>query len=359
MSLSLSSRATARTCAYLAIALTMFPALATRAQGTAPAPVVVTQATRQTLTPVTWFPGAVIARNDSRLAAEEDGLLIEVAEVGATVGKGEVVARIDDKLLEQKLVEDEAEVSREQARLALYVREVKRLTTLKSGNNVSQNQLDEAISNRAVTRSELAAARARAALTRERLQRFVVRAPFPGVVTARLMQTGEWARSGDAVVRLVDTQSLEVQTWVPASSLAFVRTGAKLRLDANPHAGVGEIRAIVPVGDDRSRLYELRLHIAETDWPAGQTLRVAVPTAASQETVAVPRDALVLRRDGMAVFRIVDGEVAERVAVQTGIAEGDLIAVSGIAPGDRVVTRGGERLRPGQKVSIVANPGAQ
>ena len=72
--------------------------------------------------------------------------------------------------------------------------------------------------------------------------------------------------------------------------------------------------------------------------------------------IAVPRDALVLRRDGTTVFRILADDTAERVSVQTGIAAGDLIEVTGIEPGDRVVTRGGERLRPGQKVVIKVAP---
>ena len=92
-----------------------------------------------------------------------------------------MVARIDDSLLRQELIETNTEVTRELARLEYHEREVTRLEKLATGNNVAQNQLDEARSNRSVTRSELAAARARVALTQERLRRFVVRAPFNGV----------------------------------------------------------------------------------------------------------------------------------------------------------------------------------
>jgi len=83
----------------------------------------------------------------------------------------------------------------------------------------------------------------------------------------------------------------------------------------------------------------------------GQTLRIAVPSEQPRNVVAVPRDALVLRRDGTTVYRITEDNIAEAVSVVLGIAAGDLIEVSGIESGDRVVTRGGERLRPGQTVS--------
>ena len=334
--------------------LAVLPAVAMAQQE--PAPVVVLEAKEQVLAPVTWFPGSVISRNDSKLAAEERGRLIEVAEVGARVGTGEVVARIDDSLLRQELTETKTEVTRELARLEYYEREVARLEKLATGNNVAQNQLDEALSNRSVTRSELAAARARVALTQERLRRFVVRAPFNGVITERLMQTGEWAETGKSVVRLVDSESVEVQVWVPVNSLEFVQVGSELPLQSTPRNTTGSVRTIVPVGDDRSRLYELRLSITGRGWPAGQTLRVAVPTANPRAVIAIHRDALVLRRSGTTVYRILPDNSAEAVVVETGIAAGELIEVSGIKAGDRVVTRGGERLRPGQMVQITNTP---
>ena len=109
------------------------------------------------------------------------------------------------------------------------------------------------------------------------------------------MQTGEWAETGKSVVRLVDSESVEVQVWVPVNSLEFVQVGSELPLQSNPLSAIGSVRIIVPVGDDRSRLYELRLSITGRAWPAGQTLRVAVPTANLRSVVAIHRDALVLR----------------------------------------------------------------
>ena len=320
-------------------------------KGPPPAPVVVAPAEKRMLAPVTWYPGTVISRNQARVAAEVEGRLEWVAEVGTAIAGGEVVARLDDALFRQSLTEDEAAVARERARLTYLDAQVERLEKLATQNTVTRSRLDEAVAERGVTRGELRAARARVSLTRERLERTKIKAPFDGIVTERVRQTGEWAKSGEAVVRLVDAGSLEVQAWIPIAALAFVHEGSELALATNPSRTAGTVRTIVPVGDNRSRLYELRLQIDGARWPVGQDVRVAVPTAEAREVVAVPRDALVLRRDGAAVFRVDENGLAERVAVTPGVAQGPFIEVDGIAPGDRVVTRGGERLRPGQPVA--------
>ena len=338
-------------CALLLMAST-FSVLAQSGNAPPPAPVVVAEAQRLMLAPVIWFPGTVISRNDAHLAAAEEGRLLSVVDVGERVEEGDVVAKIDDQLMRDQLDEDKAAIDKERARLEFYDREVVRLEKLASGNNVSQNQLDEAIVNRAITRSELTAARARVAQTTERIRRGVVVAPFSGVVTERLKQTGEWASSGDAVIRLVDFESLEIQSWIPVAALAFVQPNTQLKVKVEHLATQVSVRTIVPVGDDRSKLYEVRLSAPARRWTVGQTLRVAVPSEAPRNVVAVPRDALVIRRDGATVYRIGEDNVAQAVSVELGIAAEQLIEVSGIEPGDKVVTRGGERLRAGQSVTI-------
>jgi multidrug efflux pump subunit AcrA (membrane-fusion protein) len=115
------------------------------------------------------------------------------------------------------------------------------------------------------------------------------------------------------------------------------------------------IRSLVPFGDTRSHLFEIRLDPPVNDtWKAGQAVRVAVPTDGEREVIAVPRDALILRRDGASVFRVNAVGVAERLPVLTGASDGIMIEVQGaVQAGDKIVVRGGERLRPGQRVQVL------
>lgn len=330
------------------------PSRAAPPQGMPPAPVTVATASEQVLAPVARVTGDVISRDDSRLGSETAGRLEWVAQVGSRVKKGEQVARIDATLLKQQLAEHQATVRREQARLEFLAAEVGRLESLALQSNASKSRLEQAVSERSVARSDIDIARAKASQVEELIARSVLRSPFDGVVTERLMQAGEWADGGKSIVRVVDGQALEIRARVGGNALEYLREGMTLSVMAGDEEHDARIQTIVRVGDDQSRLYELRLVMDRIPWPAGSPVKVAVPTARSQNVIAVPRDALVLRRDGNAVFRINAENAAERVPVTMGIASGALIQViGGIKPGDRVVTNGGERLRPGQTVRVI------
>lgn len=319
----------------------------------AQSPVVTATAEIREMKPHIQVAGTIISRNDTRLAAQVEGQVTWVADVGSAIAQGEAVARLDDVLIQDALDEAQTRVDRELASVKFNQAEVKRLVKLAESNHAAQSRLDQANRDLAFARSELAAARSRVSQATERLERTVISAPFTGVVSEQFIQVGEWADSGTAMVRLVDTSTLEVQAWVPLTTLPFL--GKESAIDINVEGVVvsGTIRTLVPVGDDQSRLYELRLSLQDGAWSAGQSVRVSIPTAAAQSRVAVPRDALVVRRDGTRVFRVRDDDTAERVAVTTGTAAGEWISVEGgIRPGDRVVIRGGERLRDGAAVKV-------
>lgn len=322
-----------------------------------PALVQVDQAREVEMAPTVWVPGTIVSRDDARVAAEVAGRLVEVIEVGIRVPEGAALARIDDTELKIEQAEAEAVVWREKARRNFAEQELDRLQSLAAKGLVTKNRLDQARSLREASRGEWRVVTARLSMVNDRLARTVVKAPFAGVVAERYQRAGERVDQGDEIVRLVSPDSLEAQVHVPPATLPHVTLGTEVMVGANPSQAMAKVRAVVPIGDDRSRLYDVRLSLHDMRWPAGTSVRVAVPTASPTTVTAVPRDALVLRQDSVVVFRVTPEGKAERVLVETGIASGPLIQVIGdIKSGDRVVTRGGERLRPEQPVQIMAPP---
>lgn len=323
-------------------------------QGPPAALVKVAQAEIKRVAPVTLVPGTVISRSDARLAAEVEGRLIEVAEVGDSFQLDGVVARIEDtrfKLLKQELT---AEIARAEARVRFLVGEEKRFAKLAESNLAAATQLDQTRSDRDVALGDLEVARARLALNEVALDRTRIRAPFGGMVVERIKMPGERVGEGDDVVRLVDQQSLEVVARAPLDYYRFARPGQLLEVRAGDQNSLAEVRTVVAVGDEDTHQFEIRLDLEPGLFPVGQTLRVAVPYDEHRDALTVPRDALVLRPDGQAIFVVDGGNQARRVAVTTGVGAGDDIEVFGeVAPGDSVIIRGNERLQPGQAVSII------
>lgn len=335
--------------------LPLLPALAA-AQGAPPAAVRVAEAHMADLSPSIQVPGTVVSLNDARVSAEVDGRLTWIADVGATVPAGEPVARIDDSELVLQRDEFRGVLASQESRRGFLEREVERLRRLAAENNAARNLLDQVETDLQSAVGDISVARARLSQIELQLERTRVRAPFDGIVTERLRTPGEHTRAGEEVVRLLDPSNLEVVARAPLSSLSFVTPGTELQFHSQWHAGSGTVRALVPFGDGRSHMFELRLSIPATPWRVGENIRLSVPTGSPTQVLAVPRDALVLRREGASVFRITEDGTAERIDVVPGVGAGEMVAVTGrISPGDRVVVRGAERLRAGQAVNIIAN----
>ena len=344
----------------MTFAVLLLTATQATAQGQGPPDTLVrvAQVRLEIMATTTIVPGTVISRNDARVAAEVEGRLTMVADIGMPILSGEPVATIEDTILKLGRQEAAAEVVAEEARLEFLSSEEQRLTQLATQNNAAKNSLEETRSNRKVAQSNLIVARVRLAQLDDQLQRTRVAAPFDGVVVERLRQAGERVDSGDAVIRMVNPDFLELIARAPLAYLPFVRQQDKVSFLVAGQPGQGVVRTLVAVGDENTHLFEVRVDIPGGSYPVGQTVRLTLPASASREVLAVPRDALVLRPEGISVFIVGTDNKAERVDVTTGLAYGAMIEVhGGVQVGDTVVVRGNERLRSGQQVRVQQLPG--
>ncbi len=330
---------------YAGVALSQPPAV----------PVVTADTVRGKVQSTLQFSGALISFNEAALSAEIEARVIQVAKIGTRLLKGEVIAQLDDTLLRQVLAENQADVQTRRERIGFLQNEVKRLRELTTQNNAAISLLEETQADLGATRSELAAALARVAQTEERIRRTKPVAPFAGVISRVHTEVGEWASVGDPIVELVDTETLEIETFVSAEVLPHINVGDSIGIKAEGQIHRATLQVIVPVGDPVSRLFELRLTPQEAIGPPGLAVQVLVPVASPRDSLLVPEDALVIRRDGISVFRIEEDMTASRIPVTTGLsAQGGLVEVIGaLEAGDKVVVRGGERLRDGAAVRLV------
>ncbi|MCB1959128.1 MAG: efflux RND transporter periplasmic adaptor subunit, partial [Rhodocyclaceae bacterium] len=197
---------------------------------------------------------------------------------------------------------------------------------------------------------------------RARLARHQLRAPFDGVISAKLTEIGEWITPGDAALTLVAERGLWVDLQVPQAYFPRLNPAipVSLRLDALPGEAVeARIERIVPVSDASARSFLLRVGVTRDDLPMtpGMSASAVLRLDAGRERVVVARDALLRHADGrVTVWALEDVDAQTRVVervVQPGLGFDGLVEITeGLAAGERVVVEGNESLRQGQAVTV-------
>jgi len=324
-----------------------------RAADPPPVPVVVTTARSENFGASISATGTVVSRNDARISSEVGGTLAWIAEPGTVVRRGDAIARLDTARLSLELRDNQAALKRLDAQLSLLATQRARLESLAGQSMVSQTQLDEAQSREQMAQQDVEQARVARDRAKLDLDRARVRAPFAGIVAERMQQSGEYVASGAPLLRLVNDRELEVVARAPLVSADSVVAGAKVRLVDGDRRATGTVRAVIPVGDERSRMVELRIALADGSLRVGAPVRVEIAPQNVKTVVTVPRDAVILRQGASYVMRVRADNTAERVAVNLGPGRDNQVQIDGtLRAGDRVIIRGGERLEPGQAVKV-------
>ena len=316
---------------------------------------------RTEIAPTVAVPGTIFSRNDVQITAGIAGQLLMVAEPGTIVQQGDAVARIDKRPLLLQRAEQEALLQRAEINIRQLESQLRRQRELQGANLVSEFELEQTEANRDLALNDADITKVRIRQIDDQIRRADVRAPFTGVVIERMHRGGEDVARGESLAQLTDIGNMEVRAFVPLKHLPRTVVGQAISVFATDAVYEGQIRALVPTGDVRSQTFEAHIDLpasARNSWTVGQLVSVAVPIRARASTIAVPRDALVLRHNGSFVFRINQENVAERIAVEIGDSAGDLVAVIGpISAGDRVAIRGAENLQEGAEVKIMLSQG--
>ncbi|MCH8924505.1 MAG: efflux RND transporter periplasmic adaptor subunit [Proteobacteria bacterium] len=309
--------------------------------------------------------GVVAARINGPVEAfrVEVGDRIEAGQTIAVLNAAAIEARRD--LYASRLNEARAELSIEKAQLTLARQDYKRSEKLKKSAAFSQARFDDARQRVVIAKAQMrqaetaiVSAKADLVLAEINLYNAEIRAPYAGVVTERLTETGAYVQVGEPVIRMIGDRTLEVEADVPFQHLGGLEPGIEVRLrldDGTEHSAV--VRALVPSENPLTRTRTVRfvLNMGEPRQPLAheQSITLRIPIGPARQVLSVHKDA-VIKRQGQDIVFVVAGEGVEARPVQLGVAVGSRFEVlSGLSQGDQVVVRGNERLRPGAKVRVV------
>ena len=287
-----------------------------------------------------------------------------VAEVYVTewvkVAKGQPLARLDSREDEAGLEAVKASLLQAEVAETRAQRELERAIKLKEVGLITQQGLDDARTAREAAAATTAAMRAQARVAETRLTKALIRAPFGGVVAARMVNVGDRVENmgGGPMFRIVDTSVLDLTVHVPSARLSELAIGRQLSFTTDAVPGrtfTGVVAHINPTAEDASRAIPVMVEVRNDDGAlkGGLFVKGRIVTGSRAQVLTVPRAALLtwdLESRRAEVFTI-DGDVARRRSITTGAVVGDVVEVAaGAAAGEAVIVRGGFNVRDGDRV---------
>jgi membrane fusion protein (multidrug efflux system) len=297
--------------------------------------------------------GTVEAGEWITVVSENDALVLDLpfAE-GVPIAKGSLIAQLDDSQLK-------AERTRAEALLEQNRRNHERIRSLREKGALAQQELDDAAADLRVAEADLELAEAR-------LKKSRITAPFSGIVGARQVSPGAFARSGTSLTQLAQVDELKVTFSAPERYLGQLVKGAPVIVSTPAFPGyelTGRIDVIEPVLDPVTRSTRIlaRVRNSEGKLKPGQSANIDVVLSRRSDALTIPNEAVFVEGNQPFVFVIKPDSTVARNAISLGTRGPETVEVlSGIESGARIVRAGHQKLFEGAKVMPVspAGPGS-
>jgi membrane fusion protein (multidrug efflux system) len=293
---------------------------------------------------VVEIPGQLESEQGVAVGSEIEGIVASIEfQEGQTVATGDVLVRLRDEEQRARLAEAEAQ-------LALAREVYQRTQELVKRNISSAAQFDRAV-------AELGVARARVEVARLQVERTDIRAPFAGVVGARLVSVGERVREETPLAQLDAIDKLQLVFSLPEVAVAVVHPGLPVHIRVAPFPDEffeGEVFFVSPTLDPVGRRIVLKAWIPNPGHRLRPGLFATIEAEVSrrEDALLVPESAVVQDLDGVFVWRVSPERKAERVNVELGLHVGGRVEVrNGLEPGDRIVFAGTHKVKDGGAVT--------
>jgi membrane fusion protein (multidrug efflux system) len=305
-----------------------------------------------------WVPalravGSTAAVQGVTVSTDEPGIVQKINfESGQTVKVGDLLVQLEVSQEEAQLRSAEAQMRLAGANLARQQNLLKGRVSSQADYDTAQAQYDQAV--------------AKVEEVKALINKKTIRAPFSGVLGIRAVNLGQYLQSGAPVAPLQSLDPIYVNFWLPQQNLGQIAAGqtVQVRADGLPNVPFeGKINAVDAIVDEATRNVRVQATLPNPQGllRPGMFVNTELPLASKSSHIVLPATAIQYAPYGDMVYVIQeikgsDGKqyrgVQQRV-VKVGESRGDRVAIlSGINPGEEVVTSGVFKLRPGIHVQV-------
>ena len=297
--------------------------------------------------------GTAAAVQGVTVSADLPGTVDHIAfDSGKPVNAGEVLVELDTRQERAQLAAMEAQ--RDLARINFG-----RMQQLVKEGVIAQTEFDNATAQQKATEAQVGEIRATIA-------RKTIRAPFTGILGIRQVNLGQYLSAGEAIVSLQSLNPIYVNFGIPQQTAAQVRVGRGLRVSSDDVGGIkfsGRVTALDSIVNEATRNIQVQATLANPGGKLrpGMFVQVEIVTGTDRPVIALPASAINYAPYGDSVYVVSDLKdphgkayrgVSQRFVKLEG-SRGDQVAVvSGVKPGDEVVSSGVFKLRNGAAVQV-------
>jgi len=303
--------------------------------------------------------GRLIANREVVISSQVTGILMEYnADVGTEVAAGDALVKLDPTDYKLALNQANANLLSAQARLAASQNSYTRARNLLPGNAITPELFDKSEAEYKTSLALAAQLETAVDIAKRRLDKTVIKAPFDGYVTQRLVELGQNLAIGDPVMAMADLNTMRVRIHLNERDYVHLDKDDPVSVDIQAFSSSsfsGRVDKIGIKADSRTNTFEIEILVDNPGiiLKAGLTARVSIRTEVIHDAIMIAQNCVIFREHGKEVFVIEEDNRAAVRKVKLGQVNGSNVRIlDGIAPGDNLVVTGAQYLKPGDKVEI-------
>ncbi|MEC4238010.1 efflux RND transporter periplasmic adaptor subunit [Pseudomonas sp. DSV-1] len=343
-----------------------------KSAGAAPVPVRVVQVLQQDVPRYISGIGAVLSLHSVMIRPQIDGILTEIrVKEGQEVKAGDLLATLDDRSIKASLDQARAQLGQNQAQLQVALVDLKRYQLLSVDNGVSRQTLDQ--QQALVNQLKASAQGNQAAITAAQVQLSYtqIQSPVTGRVGIRTVDAGNFLRVSDSqgLFSVTQIDPIAVEFSLPQQQLPLLHDLLTAKDPARVKAFIGNADSTgTPLGEGRLSLIDNQVSATtgtikvkaqfdnpkQTLWP-GQLVNVQIQSGLAKNALVVPPQVVQRGLDNYFVYRV-QADKVETVPVLLVYQDTEQSIITGVNPGDTLVSDGQSRLKPGSRVEILSEP---
>lgn len=287
--------------------------------------------------------GSLEANETIEIRSEVSGIVENINfDEGSRVSKGQILFRVNDQELR-------AQLAKVQTSEKLASENERRAKLLLEKEAISREEYDMA-------EADLASAKAESLLMAAQLSKATVRAPFSGIIGLRYISQGTYVTPTTPIAKLVNTDKLKITFSIPEKYSSQVTMGDTISFSTSNSSEEHQasIYAVEPEVEVSTRTLKMRAIAENSDGKLipGSFANVFVPLAKVNNALMVPSEALIPIQNGKKIFVSENGK-AKEIVVETGARTENLVRVlSGLKPGDTILTSGVMILKNGTPLNV-------